>query len=110
MGQGAGMRGCNTVNPAARVVSGVLVGHFGVKMTQGYGPFVSFCQEELHDLASGFGDAGAGAEDGGGACLVEEVVVLGGDYAAYYYHDILTAKLLEFLDYLRYKGLVTGGK
>ena len=29
VGHGREMRGCNTVNPATRVVSGVLVGHFG---------------------------------------------------------------------------------
>ena len=29
VGHGREMRGCNTANPATRVVSGVLVGHFG---------------------------------------------------------------------------------
>jgi len=29
VGHGLQMRGCNTVNPATRVVSGVLVGYFG---------------------------------------------------------------------------------
>ena len=69
-----------------------------------------FLQQQFHNLASGFSHAGAGAEDGCGACLVEEVIVLGGNNTAYNYHDILTAKFLEFLDYLRYKSLVTGGK
>ena len=73
-------------------------------------PMVLLGEEEFHYLDSRFGHRGAGAEDGGGACLVEEVVVLGGDNAAYHYHDILTAQFLEFLDYLRHKSLVTGGK
>ena len=81
-----------------------------VKNDTGNDPIVSFGEEEFHYLASGFGDAGAGAEDGGGSCFVEEVVVLGGDNAAYNYHDILTAQFLELLDYLRHKSLVTGGK
>ena len=105
VGHGLWERGCNTVNPATRVVSGVLVGHFGGRARKEL-----LSQEQFHDLHGGFGNAGAGAEDGGGACLVEEVVVLGGDYTAYYYHDILAAQFLEFLDYLRNQGLVTGGK
>ena len=67
-------------------------------------------EEQFHDLASGLGYAGAGAEDGGGACLVEEVIVLCGDNTAHDYHDVLAAQFLEFLDYLRNQSLVTGGK
>ena len=34
VGHGLWERGCNTVNPATRVVSGVLVGHFGENGTK----------------------------------------------------------------------------
>ena len=67
-------------------------------------------QEQFHDLASGLGYAGAGAEDGGCTCLVEEVIVLCGDNAAHDYQDILTAQFLEFLNHLRNQSLVTCGK
>ena len=49
------------------------------------------CEEEFHYLDSGFGDAGAGAEDGGYTCLVEVVVVLHGNHTASGDDDVLTA-------------------
>ena len=49
-----------------------------------------------------------GTEDGSHAGLIKEVVILSGDDTACYNNDILAAELLQFLDHLRHKGLVTG--
>ena len=87
----------------------------GAKRERPFGTFFGgvellLSEEQFHDLASGLGYAGAGAEDGGCTCLVEEVIILCGDNTTHDYHDILAAQFLEFLDYLRNQGLVTGGK
>ena len=123
VGHGLWMRGCNTLigprDGSEAGGCGTLWRGGGIKKVPNgkdhLAPFLGgvellLSEEQFHDLASGLGYAGAGAEDGGGACLVEEVVVLCGDNATHDYHDVLAAQFLEFLDYLRNQSLVTGGK
>ena len=67
-------------------------------------------EEQLHHLDGTYADRGAGSEDGGYTGIEEILVVLRRDNTTGHHHDVVAAQFLEFLDYLRNQGLVTGGK
>ena len=64
--------------------------------------------EDAYHLDGTLGNTCAGAEDGAYASFVEEVVVLSRDNTAGGNEDVGAAEFLEFGDYLRDEGLVSG--
>ena len=67
-------------------------------------------EKNLHHLTGSLGNRCTRTEDGGNTGFIEEVVVLCGNHTTGNNHDVFTSKLLQFLNQLRYQGLVTSGE